>query len=50
MLNWKVSIINRRLNLRRYLKIQASSYHDAVEYAKRIFPGYDEVEWCRSIA
>ena len=46
---WKVSVINRRLNFRRYVEVIAADYQHARELAKHVIPGYDEVEWCRAI-
>lgn len=44
---WKVSVINRRLNFRRYVEVIAADYQHARDLAKHVIPGYDEVEWCR---
>ena len=35
---WKVSVINRRLNFRRYVEVIAADYQHARELPKRVIP------------
>lgn len=46
---WRASVINRTLNFRIYVEVAAPDYYNAVALAKRVNPGYDEIEWCRMI-
>ena len=46
---WRASLINRSLGFRYIVEVAAMDYDNAVELAKSVQPGYDEVEWCRKI-
>lgn len=50
MKKFKASVINRILNFRRYVDVVAPDFRNAIILAKRAFPGYDEVEWCRAVS
>ena len=46
MITYKIAVINRILNFRRIIYIDAPSYLEAVSQAKVRIPGFREVESC----
>lgn len=46
MIKFRVAVINRILNFRRYVEVIAHDKFDAMNKAKKILHGYNDVESC----